>query len=98
MRPSSPVPATSTRRDVVARGPLPLQPGAERPAPGVQQEHVEDDEEGEDRLAVLPARRDLGLVAVVDADVEGRAEGEGGADEDAEEDREELVDPAAAAA
>ena len=81
--------------DVVAGRPHPLEIGAQRGAAGVEGQHVEQHEEAHDRLAVFPQRRDFGLVAVVDADVEGGPQQERRGDEHTEEDGEELVDAAA---
>ncbi len=91
------MPATRTRVRFSPGRPAALLPGADRGAPADQEQDVEHHEDREDRLAVLPPRGDLGLVAVVDAHVQGRAQGQGGGGQDGEEDREELVDAAAAA-
>ena len=86
MRASSPVPAIATRQTFSPAAHRRSQPGAQAPAPGDEEQDVEDAEEGEDRLAELPGRCDVGLVAVVDADVERERRGSGAeARSDAEE-------------
>src|SRR5260370_920449 len=78
--------------DVVPGAPAALQVGANGPSREVEPGDIEQDEEAEDGLAVLPLRRHVGLIAVVDAYVECQAEDDRGADENTEEDAEELVD------